>query len=205
MGDSSLESQVELTEVSKKMSRSIDWSRLGWCMTQNVKVGSHSTSVFANGKGRFAQFKAASDKIMGQHSAAAARPTTIDFAAYKAALPAQKAWVESMEKTFNETVVPAPVDNLSAAVEAEDSQYEELEAATCAALDQLVNMPPTNQLSNSDLYKVFPEFNPYTAEEMAKHGWCPVAVTTDSEEAAIESLKNLRQEQKKAFYGDRWQ
>ena len=94
--------------------------------------------------------------------------------------------------------------------------YENMANTTCAALDvagstaqmdhdQLVNMPPTNQLSNSDLYSLFPEFNPYTAEEMAKHGWCPVEVTTDSEEAAIESLKNLRQEQKKAFYGDRFQ
>ena len=185
-------------------------------MTQNVKVGSHSTSVFASGKSRFAQFKAVSDQVMGKHSAAASRPTTINFAAYKAALPAQQAWVESMEKSFNDTVVPAPVDSLSATVEAEDSQYEEMESATCAALDvaasqaqkdhdQLVNMPPTNQLSNSDLYKVFPEFNPFTAEEMAKHGWCPVEVTDEAEDAATESLKNLRQEQKKAFYGDRFQ
>ena len=114
-----------------KMARSIDWARLGWCMTQNVKVGTHGTSVFANGKSRFAQFKAVSDQVMGKHSAASSRPTSINFAAYKAALPeAQQAWVESMEKTFNETVVPAPVDNLSAAVEAEDSQYEEMESAT---------------------------------------------------------------------------
>merc|ERR1712110_564360 len=91
-GDSSLESQVELTE-ELKMARSIDWTRLGWCMTQNVKVGSHSTSAFAAGKVRYAQFKAVSDQVMGAHSAASARPKSIDFAAYKAALP-QGAWVE---------------------------------------------------------------------------------------------------------------
>lgn len=199
------------------MARSIDWTRLGWCMTQNVKVGSHSTSVFANGKSRFAVFKAASDQVMGKHSAAASRPTAINWDHYKNALPAQKEWVESMESKFNATKVPAPTDaGLTAAVNAEDADYENMANTTCAALDvagstaqmdhdQLVNMPPTNQLSNSDLYSLFPEFNPYTAEEMAKHGWCPVEVTTDSEEAAIESLKNLRQEQKKAFYGDRFQ
>merc|ERR1712167_130173 len=199
-----------------KMAKSIDWTRLGWCMTQNVKVGSHSTAAFANGKVRYAQFKAVSDQVMGKHSAASSRPKTIDFAAYKAALPAQKAWVESMEKQFNETNVPAPVDKLSAAVEAEDGQFEEMQSSTVAALsaaaseaqtqhDQLVNLPPTNQLSNSDLYKMFPEFNPYTAEEMANHGWDPVEVKTEDEEAAIDALKGLRQEQKKAFYGDQWQ
>ena len=99
-------------------------------MTQNVKVGSHSTSVFASGKSRFANFKAVSDQVMGKHSAAAAKPTTINFAAYKAALPNQAAWVESLEITFSETVVPAPVDTMSATIEAEQSQYEEMEAAT---------------------------------------------------------------------------
>merc|ERR1711953_1081266 len=100
----------------KKMARSIDWTKLGWCMTQNVKVGSHSTSAFAAGKVRYAQFKAVSDQVMGAHSAASARPKSIDFAAYKAALPAQGAWVESMEKQFNEANIPVPADNLSAAV-----------------------------------------------------------------------------------------
>ena len=71
--------------------------------------------------------------------------------------------------------------------------------------DQLVNLPPTHQLTESDIYKVFPEFNPFTAEEMSKHGWDPVEVKTEDEEAAIDALKGLRQEQKKAFYGDRWQ
>merc|ERR1712110_53502 len=198
-GDSSLESQVELTE-ELKMARSIDWTRLGWCMTQNVKVGSHSTAAFANGKVRFAQFKAVSDQVMGKHSAASSRSKTIDFAAYKAALPAQKAWVESMEKQFNEANVPAPVDVLSAGVEAEDAASDAQNQH-----DQLVNLPPTNQLTNSDIYKMFPEFNPFSAEEMAKHGWCPATVKSEDEEAAIDALKGLRQEQKKAYYGDSFQ
>ena len=106
------------------MARSIDWTRLGWCMTQNVKVGSHSTSVFANGKSRFAVFKAASDQVMGKHSAAASRPTAINWDHYKNALPAQKEWVESMESKFNATKVPAPTDaGLTAAVNAEDADY----------------------------------------------------------------------------------
>ena len=112
------------------MARSIDWTKLGWCMTQNVKVGSHSTAAFANGKVRYAQFKAVSDQVMGKHSAASARPKSIDWAAYKAALPAQSAWVESMQKQFNDTVVPAPVDKLSASVEAEDAAFEEMQAST---------------------------------------------------------------------------
>jgi len=185
-------------------------------MTQNVKVGSHSTAAFANGKVRYAQFKAVSDQVLGKHSAASARPKSIDWAAYKAALPAQKAWVESMEKQFNDANVPAPADKLSAGVEAEDAQFEEMQSSTVAALsaaasdaqtqhDQLANLPPTHQLSNSDLYKMFPEFNPFSAEEMAKHGWCPAEVKTEDEESAIDALKGLRQEQKKAFYGDKWQ
>merc|ERR1712066_743725 len=195
---------------------SIDWQKLGWCMTQNVKVGSHSTSAFANGKIRFAQFKQVSDQVMGAHSAASARPKTIDFAAYKAALPAQSAWVESMEKQFNEANVPAPADTLSAAVASEDAAFEQMADATCAALDaagseaqcahdDLVNMPPSIQLSNSDIYRAFPEMNPYSAEEMAKHGWDPAQISTEYDDAQIESLKALRQEQKKAYYGDRWQ
>jgi len=198
------------------MARSIDWTRLGWCMTQNVKVGSHSTAAFANGKMRFAQFKAVSDQVMGKHSAASSRAKSIDWAAYKAALPAQKAWVESMEKQFTEANVPAPVDKLSASVAAEDAQFEEMQSSTVAALsaaasdaqtqhDQLVNLPPTNQLTNSDIYSIFPEFNPFTAEEMAKHGWCPATVKSEDEEAAIDALKGLRQEQKKAYYGDNFQ
>merc|ERR1711974_192765 len=202
--------------MGTEMARSIDWTKLGWCMTQNVKVGAHSTAAFANGKVRYAQFKAASAQDMGKHSAASARSKTIDFAAYKAALPAQKAWVESMEKQFNEANVPAPADVLSAGVEAEDAAYEEMQSSTVAALsaaasdaqsqhDQLVNLPPTNQLTNSDIYKMFPEFNPFSAEEMAKHGWCPATVKSEDEEAAIEGLKSLRQEQKKAYYGDSFQ
>merc|ERR1712061_220276 len=167
-----LKSNLQRYRFLLKMARSIDWTKLGWCMTQNVKVGSHSTSAFANGKVRYAQFKSISDQVMVKHSAAASRAKSIDWAAYKAALPAQKAWVESMEKQFNDTVVPAPKDVLSASVEAEDAAYEEMSSSTCAALDaaasdaqtqhdQLVNLPPTHQLTDSDIYKVFPEFNPF--------------------------------------------
>merc|ERR1711881_831783 len=81
-----------------KMAKSIDWTRLGWCMTQAVKVGSESTSMFANGKARFGAFKAASDQIMGKHTTAAARAKSINFDAYRTALPAQSAWIDSMEK-----------------------------------------------------------------------------------------------------------
>merc|ERR1712050_296944 len=95
---------------------------------------------------------------MGKHSVASARPSSINWDHYKAALPAQKSWVESMEKQFNDTKIPAPSDNgLANSVNSEDGAFESMANDTCAALDaaasdaqtqhdQLVNLPPTDQL-----------------------------------------------------------
>merc|ERR1711990_620388 len=163
------------------MSRGIDWTKLGWCMTQQVNAGS-------------------------------ARPKSIDFAAYKAALPAQADWVAKMESQFNETVVPKPADKLSAAVAAEDDVYSEMAESSCAALDsaatdaqaefdKLSNLPPVNQMTNSDVYSIFPELNPYSAEEMAKHMNDPSFLTSDALDGGVEEAKANRQKNKAHFYG----
>merc|ERR1712110_335320 len=100
----SLKSNLQIFDLISrnriKMAKSVDWAKLGWCMTQAVKVGADSTSMFANGKARYGAFKAASDAILGQHTAAVNRAASIDFDHYKKALPAQSAWIGDMEKQY---------------------------------------------------------------------------------------------------------
>ena len=97
------------------MAKSIDWAKLGWCMTQNVQVGSSSVSMFANGGARFGQFKSASDAVMAAYTGANKRATSIDFEEYKKALPSQAKWVADMEAQYKATnaSLPKPVDTLS--------------------------------------------------------------------------------------------
>merc|ERR1711981_212205 len=196
-----------------KMAKAMDWTKLGWCMTQNVKVGTTSTSMFANSKMRYAQFKSVSDQILGAHTAATARPKSIDFAAYKAALPAQAEWVASMEEQFNAANIPKPADKLSGVVEADDDSFSAIAESSCAALDsaaadaqaefdKLNTLPPSIQMTNSDLYNVFPELNPYTAEEMAKHHADPSNMSPEEMDKAIEDARAARQSNKKNFFAE---
>merc|ERR1739848_196069 len=165
---------------TSKMKKATDWTKLGWCMQEKIAVGSTSTSMFANGKSRFVQFKAASDQVLGKHSMASARPKTVDFAAYKAALPGQADWVSSMEKQYNETVIPKPADVLSEVVAADDESRANRRAILrrprrgrhrCAGRVRQAQLPATKHTDDQlGLVQRFPGAQPYTAEEMAKHG-----------------------------------
>merc|ERR1712119_140418 len=162
--------------------KQIDWSKLGWCMTQSASLGSASSSMFANGGARYAAFKTASDNVLAAHSSANNRAKSIDFESYKKALPNQAAWVDSMEKQFNGFNVPKPKDTLTAGVNADESKVAEAVKAAASALDAagseaaadaatLKALPPTPQMTFADVYRAFPELNPYTAEEMEKNLW----------------------------------
>merc|ERR1712061_380342 len=164
------------------MAKAIDWAKLGWCMTQEVNVGAVKTGMFANGRVRYAAFKGASDAVSSAHADAAAKPKTVDFAAYKAALPSQAAWIDSMEKQFKATNIPKPKDTLSASVNADDAVFSEVITKTQAALDvaatdaakdlaTLKSLPPCQQMTDEDVYRFLPELNPFTEEEMEKHQW----------------------------------
>jgi len=164
--------------------RSIDWSKLGWCMTQKVKVGSVDCAMFANGGARFAQFKGESDAVMSAFAAAKKRPQAIDFEAYKAALPAQAKWVADMESQYKAANVPKPVDVLSESIAADDSKVasqvanaeRDLDVAAKDAVHELAclkGLAPAHQLTHADIYRAFPELNPFTPEEMEVYYWDP--------------------------------
>jgi len=182
----------------KKMAaKQIDWSKLGWCMTQSVQVGSASVSMFANGGARFGQFKSASDAVASAFNGAKKRPTTIDFESYKAALPSQAKWIADMEAQYKAANVPKPVDTLSAAVEADDSKVAAAIEASQKALDEaasgataelatLKRLPPVRQMTYADVYRAFPELNPYNPAEMEKHNWEPAWQTVEEETAQDE-------------------
>merc|ERR1712048_1052408 len=156
------------TPPTKKMAaKQIDWSKLGWCMTQSVSLGSASSSMFANGGARYA---------------ASNRPKSIDFESYKKALPSQAAWVEYMEKQFNSFTVPKPKDTLTAGVNADDAKVAAAVKASAAALDAagseaandlatLKALPPVLQMTYADVYRAFPEMNPYSKDQMEKFLW----------------------------------
>ena len=91
--------------------KSIDWAKLSWAMTKKVQVGAQSTQMFENGTARYGAFKSASDQVLAKHSVAAQRPKTIDFDAYRKALPNQTAWVNDMEKQFKAATIPKPTDS----------------------------------------------------------------------------------------------
>lgn len=164
--------------------RSIDWSKLGWCMTQNVQVGSTACAMFANGGARYAQFKGESDAVMSAYNAAQKRPTSIDFEAYKKALPAQAAWVADMEAKYNATNIPRPVDTLSESIAADDSKVasavseaqKALDVAAADAVKELAalkGLAPAAQLTHADIYRAFPELNPFSPAEMENYYWDP--------------------------------
>jgi len=164
------------------MSKAIDWVKLGWCMTKPVQVGSEATSMFVNGPARFGAFKAESDAVTSAFIAANARSTKIDFQAYKDALPSQKAWIEKMEKEYNQTVVPKPKDTLSSSIAKDQPKVSKYindtskhldEAAIEAAEDLRVlkALPPVEQLTRSDIYTFMPELNPFTEEKMDQSVW----------------------------------
>jgi len=166
------------------MAKSIDWAKLGWCMTQNVQVGSSSVSMFANGGARFGQFKAASDGVMAAFNTASKRPTSINFEEYKKALPSQAKWIGEMEAQYNATTVPKPVDVLSESINADDSKVAAAVEASEKALDMaasdatnelatLKKLPPVRQMTWADTYRAFPELNPFSPEEMEAHNWEP--------------------------------
>lgn len=166
------------------MAKSIDWAKLGWCMTQNVQVGASSVSMFANGGARFGQFKTASDGVMAAFNGANKRPTSINFEDYKKALPSHAKWIGDMEAQYNATTIPKPVDTLSESIDADDSKVEAAVAASERALDlaaadatkelaTLKKLPPVRQMTWADVYRAFPELNPFTPEEMEEHNWEP--------------------------------
>merc|ERR1712088_923359 len=157
----------------KMAAKQIDWSKLGWCMTQSVQVGSASVSMFANGGARFGQFKSASDAVASAFNGAKKRPTTIDFESYKAALPSQAKWIADMEAQYKAANVPKPVDTLAA-------------SGATAELATLKRLPPVRQMTYADVYRAFPELNPYNPAEMEKHNWEPAWQTVEEETAQDE-------------------
>jgi len=165
--------------------KSIDWSKLGWCMTQNVMVGSTACSMFSNGGARFATFKGESDAVMGAFASSQKRPTSIDFEQYKKALPDKAAWVAEMEKKYKSTTIPKPKDVLSESIAADDSKVSKAVAAAQVALDaagtdavkeqsMLKALAPAGQLTYADIYRAFPELNPFVPEEMEEYFWDPI-------------------------------
>jgi len=154
-------------------------------MTQNVQVGSSACSMFANGGARFAQFKGESDAVMSAFAAANKRATSIDFESYKKALPGQAAWVSEMEAKYNATKIPQPVDTLSESISADDSKVasavneaqKALDVAATDAVQELAalkNLAPAHQLTHADIYRAFPELNPFVPEEMELYYWDPI-------------------------------
>ena len=109
--------------------------------------------MFANGKARYGAFKAASDAILGQHTAAVNRAASIDFDHYKKALPAQSAWIGDMEKQYAAAMssIKAPADTLSDSIAADDSVFEEIASSSVAALDSAASEAQAefNKLRNS--------------------------------------------------------
>lgn len=175
--------------------RQIDWSKLGWCMTQNVQVGSASVSMFANGGARFGQFKGASDAVSSAYASANKRSTSINFDDYKKALPSQAKWISEMEAQYNATKVPKPVDTLSETVDADDSKVataidnsikalDEAAAGAAGEVATLKKLPPMRQMTYADTYRAFPELNPFVKEEMERHFW-EIGYNTAEDEAAI--------------------
>merc|ERR1711981_960779 len=173
---------------TSKMKKATDWTRLGWCMQEKIAVGSTSTSMFANGKTRFVQFKAASDAVLGKHSTASARPKSIDFSAYKAALPGQADWVSSMEAQYNETVIPRPADVLSEVVAADDEAFEQIAESSRAALDSAA----------TDAQAEFDKLNSLPPSiQMAKHHADPSNMSPEEMDKTIEDARAARQSNKK--------
>ena len=185
------------------VAKQIDWSKLGWCMTQAAAVGSTNVSMYANGGARYASFKSASDACMAEYTKASGRPKSIDFESYKKALPAQAAWVADMEKQYNAFNVPKPVDKLSASVNADDSKVVSAVEAALASLDAaatdaeadlkvLKALPPVEQMTWADVYRAFPELNPFTDEEMEKHYWEPAWWPEEEQIAKKELMAPVR-------------
>jgi len=195
------------------MAKSVDWAKLGWCMTQAVKVGADSTSMFANGKARYGAFKTASDSILGKHTAAVSRAASIDFDHYKKALPAQSAWISDMEKQYAATMssIKAPADTLSDSIAADDSVFEEIASSSVAALDsaaseaqaefnKLSSLPPPMQMTDSDIYNVYPELNPFSVEQQVAHDGSPQWVPEEQKMAREADMSARRQKIKGMYF-----
>jgi len=168
-------------------------------MTQNVQVGASSVSMFANGGARFGQFKTASDGVMSAFNNANKRATSINFDDYKKALPSQAKWIADMEAQYKATTIPKPVDTLSESIDADDSRVaaaveaseKALDVAAADAVNELATLkklPPVRQMTWADVYRAFPELNPFTKEEMEAHNWEPMWSTL-ADEAAWKELK----------------
>merc|ERR1711881_712802 len=87
-----------------------------------------------------------------------------------------------MEKEFKSFDVPKPKDVLTAGVNEDDSKVASAIKSAQASLDAaaadaasdlkcLKALPPTPQMTYADVYRAFPELNPFTKEEMEKHMW----------------------------------
>merc|ERR1711970_584581 len=138
--------------------------------------------MFANGGDRYGAFKTASDGVLAAYSTANNRPKSIDFEQYKKQLPSQAAWVEKMEKEYKAFNVPKPKDTLTAGVNADDAKVADAVKSAQAALDAagseaaadaavLKALPPTAQMTFADIYRAFPEMNPFREEEMQEMDW----------------------------------
>merc|ERR1711879_787365 len=105
--------------------------------------------MYENGAARYGALKAASDQVLARHTQASSRPKSIDFEAYKKALPGQAAWVADLEKQFKAATIPKPKDSYSASI-AEAAQEAKGELAVLQAL------PPVEQMTMADIYKFLP-------------------------------------------------
>merc|ERR1712038_272819 len=198
--------------------KQIDWSKLSWAMTKQVQVGAQSTSMFENGAARYSQLKTASDAVLARHTAANARPKSIDWAAYKAALPKQSAWVDKMQKEFTATKIPAPVDNYSQKISQDDAKFAEVIAKNSMELDEaakeaksdlnvLAQLPPAQQMTMADIYKFLPELNAQSEAEMEANKWEPgmhVTTNPDLVGKAEEDAKAVRAEVKPGYFAAKW-
>merc|ERR1712066_117789 len=188
---------------STKANVAVDFNKLRWAMTTRVQVGAEEACMFENGGARFAQFKAASDAVLGKHVSATARPKEIDWAHYKAVLPKQAAWVNSMEKQFKEVDIPKPNDVLSKDIEKDDAVFTEVISKSAVALEEtakdakadlavLAALPPVEQMTMADIYKFLPELNAQSEAEMEANKWEPGLMEAHN----LEGVQKLEEDRK---------
>ncbi|XP_063816732.1 ATP synthase subunit d, mitochondrial [Pseudophryne corroboree] len=120
-----------------------------------------------NQKVMFNSLKTRSDAVTAKLTSLPAKPPTIDWSHYRAAV-AKAGFVDEFEKKFSAITVPEPVDNQTQKINVQEQEANKLAIAYIEEskarvaqfekeLSKFKNMIPFDQMTTEDLNDAFPE------------------------------------------------
>ncbi|XP_077979886.1 ATP synthase peripheral stalk subunit d, mitochondrial-like [Glandiceps talaboti] len=132
-----------------------------------------------NQRSQFIALKGKSDAIKARFTTIPEKPTAIDWNFYKQRVPIA-GLVDQFEKAYGNVKVPYPQDTVSASVEEQRKQMDQVAAdfkkesdgriaGYQKHLDRLVNMIPFEDMTKEEFAEAYPE----TLEERKKYPYWP--------------------------------